>query len=141
MAKIETDLQKKLAVKGYKTLKNGWPDLLIVDSKDNVFFIEAKDQGDRLREHQKEMLQTLADLGFTVFIVTKTNQLYEQKKKLHLYNAKGIKETETLNEALRRTKKEIITKTLNQYDNDRIKTSNHLGITLRQLRYALATVI
>jgi len=141
MAKIETNLQKKLNAKCYKTIKNGWPDLLTVDSKGNPFFIEAKDQGDRLREHQKEMLQTLANLGFTVFIVAKTDQLYQQKNKLHLYNAKDIQETETLNEALRRIEKEIITKTLNQYNNDRIKTSNHLGITIRQLRYALAKVI
>ena len=138
MAQIETNLQKNLNLKGYKTVKNGWPDLLVTDSKDNPFFIEAKDENDRLREHQKEMLQTLADLGFSVFIVAKTNQLYQQHKKLHLYNAKDIKETETLPEALNRIEKEIIIKALKQFNDDLKKTSAYLGLTYRQLRYAIS---
>jgi len=142
MNKIETIIKKSLTKKGYKVLKNGWPDLLVADGEGNPFFIEVKAGTDRLRGPQKAMLQMLTDLGLQVFIVAETNNLYQQDKDfpdLKLYNSKiDINRIETISEYLLRIKKEIIIDTLKKYNNDQIKTADHLGITHRQLRYAIS---
>ncbi len=139
MANIETDLQKQLNTKGYKTMKNGWSDLLTVDSKGVPSFIEAKDEGDRLRGNQKEMLQLLANLGFNVFIVSKDTQKYKFKKAntapLHEWDNPQIQQN--LAETLSRIEKEILTDTLIKCDYENSKIADYLGLTSRQLRYKL----
>ena len=52
--------------KGWKVLKNGWPDYLIY--KDNeIAFVEVKDGSDRLRPNQIEMLKLLSKFGLKCF--------------------------------------------------------------------------
>jgi len=82
MVKIEKDIKKGLEERGYKVLKNGWPDFLIQDPSGQAFFIEAKADGDTLKPNQAEMLQALASLKLNVLIVSEKRPY----KKINLYN-------------------------------------------------------
>lgn len=143
---IEKEIQRNLEKKGYKVLRNGWPDFLVEDSEGNVFFMEVKNYKDRFLSSQKRMLKHLANLNFHVFVVAKTNQKIQNREKdgikIKLYDWKNdfkeIDEKETLFELLLRIEKEVINKALKAHNYNHIKTADYLGITYRQLRYHIS---
>ena len=52
--------------KGWKVLRNGWPDYLIYKD-DQIAFVEVKDKGDWLKPNQIEMLSLLSKFGLKCF--------------------------------------------------------------------------
>jgi len=102
--KPEKHFQIKFKKDGYKILRNGWPDfLLIKDSK--ISFVEVKGSSDKLRKPQIKMLKVLNHYGLSCYIwnpegglinfkdyplIVKKTKLKVRKKKLKLLDKKEL---------------------------------------------------
>lgn len=142
MSHIEHKIKSKLSKKGFMPMQNGWPDFLIKDSDGNIFLLEAKSRSDHLGKAQKQMLQTLADLGFSVFIVCETAKTFNDNQReanIKVYEwKKDLKEsTETLTQALSRFESGIINNALIECSGNIKEASNYLGIKHNQLTHKL----
>lgn len=65
----EDKFTKEITKKGWKTIRNGWPDFLIY--KDNeIAFVEVKRDGksDKLKRNQVQMLTLLTKAGFKCYV-------------------------------------------------------------------------
>ena len=73
MIASETALSNLLTDNGYRVLRNGWPDLLVVPPDGSPgFAVELKSGRDKVRPHQKEMHDALEAAGVRV-VVTKVD--------------------------------------------------------------------
>jgi hypothetical protein len=67
MQPAEERFDKAATERGWRTYRRGWPDRLVVDERNAVFFVEIKERHDYLRPHQVEVLALLSKLA-PVFI-------------------------------------------------------------------------
>jgi hypothetical protein len=72
----ETALNKLLTDNGYRVLRNGWPDLLVVPPDGGPSFaVELKSGTDAVQPHQKKMHAVLEAAGIKVIVVRKVKKV------------------------------------------------------------------
>jgi len=66
----EREIYDSLRQRGWKVLRRGWPDFLVMDKGwSRGFALEVKRNGDKLTEEQAEMHKALARFGIMVHVV------------------------------------------------------------------------
>jgi len=67
MNENEKELHRELVKKGYKVLRNGWPDFLVIPpNKGKIFAMELKYGRDKVSPDQKKMHKALEEAGLEV---------------------------------------------------------------------------
>ena len=78
MNKHEKEFKEELEAKGYKVLRNGWPDFLVQNPEGRVTYaVELKYGDDKLSAPQKEMHRALRKAGLHI----RTHQVFKSLKK------------------------------------------------------------
>ena len=135
--RIETDVKEKLEKVGFTVIRNGWPDLLVSDQEGGLYFIELKAGNDKIRPEQKLLLQTLAQHGLSVYVVSYNKKIKSSWNKLKAVDDNKKEVNEGLEEYLFRVERDIINKTIQENNLSLSISAKALKITKRQLRYKI----
>lgn len=72
----ERKVATALEAHGFKVLRNGWPDFLVIgrgrDRRWTAFALEVKTPGDKLSEAQRSMASALKRMGLPVYVTSST---------------------------------------------------------------------
>lgn len=93
MSRYEKKVADKLRREGFTVMRNGWPDFTAFkrDSKGKItdlFFVEVKGCGDKLRQEQTDLHAVLRSIGLPVFVDIEENQRTYWNRKQREYRLK-----------------------------------------------------
>jgi len=105
MIDSEKAIKKLLERRGYKVLKDGYPDFLTITPNGTLEFVEVKSGMDRLSRKQKDVFRLLEKFGMTVYIYNEKGERFTLKDfRPKRYSSKDYSSLEQRREWRRRYK-------------------------------------